>query len=241
MDYTDAEVRRTFLEGRAGRVPSKEEARAFRSALLVELGRMYAEKNWTWQLHMGALRDINTRAMRSLGSATGYDTIGDFAIVRHLARLLDRLDAEGRLPRTILYSVNPTDNATLAALIGCFSEEGVRGKMQFGSAWWFNDQKEGMESQMGTLASMGLLSRFIGMLTDSRSFLSFPRHEYFRRVLCGMLGDRMESGEIPRDFTLVGGVVRDICWNNAAAYFALPLKGSPPGNPPASRRGSPQG
>ncbi len=227
-DFTDSEVRRIFLEGRAGRVPNREEARVFRSAVLVELGRMYAEKNWTWQLHMGALRDINSRAMRSLGTATGYDTIGDFSIVRPLAHLLDRLDAEGRLPKTILYSLNPTDNATLAAMIGCFSEEGVRGKMQFGSAWWFNDQKEGMESQMSTLASMGLLARFVGMLTDSRSFLSFPRHEYFRRILCGMLGDRMESGEIPRDFTLLGGVVKDVCWNNAAAYFALPLKGSPP-------------
>jgi glucuronate isomerase len=223
-DFTDSDVRRIFLEGRAGRAPSREEARVFRSAVLVELGRMYAEKNWTWQLHMGALRDINSRGMRSLGTATGYDTIGDFAIVRPLARLLDRLDAEGMLPRTILYSLNPTDNATLAAMIGCFSEEGVRGKMQFGSAWWFNDQKEGMESQMSTLASMGLLARFVGMLTDSRSFLSFPRHEYFRRILCGMLGDRMESGEIPRDFALVGGVVKDVCWNNAAAYFALPLK-----------------
>ena len=226
-DYTDSEVRRIFLAGRAGSVPSREEARVFRSALLVELGRMYAEKNWAWQLHMGALRDINSRAMRGLGTATGYDTIGDFTIVRPLARLMDRLDREGRLPRTILYSLNPADNATLAAMSGCFSEEGVPGKMQFGSAWWFNDQKEGMEAQMSMLSNIGLLSRFIGMLTDSRSFLSFPRHEYFRRILCGMLGHRMESGEIPRDFKLIGGIVQDICWNNAAAYFALPLKGSP--------------
>ena len=223
-DATDSEVRRIFLKGRAGGVPSREEARVYRSALLVELGRMYAEKNWTWQLHMGALRDINSRAMRSLGTAAGYDTIGDFSIVRPLARLLDRLDAEGRLPKTILYSLNPADNATLAAMIGCFTEEGVRGKMQFGSAWWFNDQKEGMEAQLSMLSNIGLLSRFIGMLTDSRSFLSFPRHEYFRRILCGMLGHQMESGEIPRDFKQIGGMVQDICWNNAAAYFALPLK-----------------
>ena len=225
-DFTDTEVRRIFQKGRAGGVPSREEARVFRSALLMELGRLYAEKNWTWQLHMGALRDVNSRGLRSLGMATGYDTIGDFALVRPLARLLDRLDAEGSLPKTILYSLNPADNATLTALAGCFSEEGVRGKMQSGSAWWFNDQKQGMEAQMRTLSNIGLLSRFIGMLTDSRSFLSFPRHEYFRRILCGMLGDQIESGEIPRDFKLVGGMIRDVCWNNAAEYFALPLKGS---------------
>jgi glucuronate isomerase len=222
--FTDAQVRRIFQEARAGSAPGRDDARVFRSALLVELGRLYAEKGWAWQLHLGALRDINTRALRGLGAASGYDTMGDFAIVRPLARLLDTLDAEGRLPRTILYSLNPADNAALAAMIGCFSEDGVRGKMQFGAAWWFNDQKEGMEAQMRTLASLGLLARFVGMLTDSRSFLSFPRHEYFRRILCGMLGDQVENGEIPRDFTLVGGIVRDICWNNAAAYFSLPLK-----------------
>ncbi len=226
-DYKDSQVQEIFLKARAGGAPSGEEALVFRSALLVELGRMYAEKNWTWQLHMGAVRDVNSRAMRSLGTATGYDAIGDFSIARPLARLLDRLDAEGRLPKTILYSLNPADNASLAAMIGCFSEEGVRGKMQFGSAWWFNDQKDGMEAQMSMLSNIGLLSRFIGMLTDSRSFLSFPRHEYFRRILCGMLGRQMDSGEIPRDFKLVGGMVQDVCWNNAAAYFALPLKGFP--------------
>ena len=226
-DFTESEVQQVFLDARAGRIPGPREARIFRSAMLVELGRMYAEKGWAWQLHLGALRDINTRGLRSLGANTGYDTIGDFAMVRPLARLLDRLDAEGRLPKTILYSLNPGDTPALAALVGCFSEEGVRGKMQLGSAWWFNDQKDGMESQMGTLASMGLLARFVGMLTDSRSFLSFPRHEYFRRILCGMLGDQVEGGEIPRDFALLGGMVKDICWNNAAAYFTLPLKEIP--------------
>ena len=227
-DFTEPEVRQVFLDARAGRAPGPREAAIFRSAMLVELGRMYAEKSWAWQLHLGAVRDINTRGLRSLGPNTGYDTIGDSALVRPLARLLDRLDAEGRLPKTILYSLNPGDTPALAALIGCFSEEGVRGKMQLGSAWWFNDQKDGMESQMRTLASMGLLARFVGMLTDSRSFLSFPRHEYFRRVLCGMLGDQVESGEMPRDFALLGGMIKDICWNNAAAYFALPLKEIPP-------------
>jgi len=223
-EYTEEGIRKIFLQAREGRASSAGEARAFKSAMLVELGRMDAEKGWAWQLHMSALRNVNSRARASLGPDTGYDAIGDFTVARSLARLLDRLEAEGRLPRTILYSLNPAHNAVLASMIGCFQDGGVPGKMQLGSAWWFNDQKEGMEDQMRSLANMGLLARFIGMLTDSRSFLSFPRHEYFRRTLCGLLGERMEKGEIPRDYDLVGGVVRDICWNNAAAYFALPLK-----------------
>jgi glucuronate isomerase len=223
-EYTEEGIRKLFLQARAGGAPSAGEARAFKSAVLVELGRMDAEKGWAWQLHMSALRSVNSRARASLGPDTGYDMIGDFAVARSLARLLDRLEAEGRLPKTILYSLNPAHNAVLASIIGCFQDGGVPGKMQLGSAWWFNDQKEGMEEQMMSLANMGLLARFIGMLTDSRSFLSFPRHEYFRRILCGLLGERMERGEVPLDFDLVGGIVRDICWNNAAAYFAVPLK-----------------
>jgi glucuronate isomerase len=223
-EYTEEGIRKHFRQARAGGAPSAGEVRAFKSAILVELGRMDAEKGWAWQLHMSALRSVNSRARASLGPDTGYYIIGDFTIARSLARLLDRLEAEGRLPKTILYRLNPAHNAVLASIIGCFQDGGVPGKMQFGSAWWFNDQKEGMEEQMRSLANMGLLARFIGMLTDSRSFLSFPRHEYFRRTLCGLLGERMERGEVPLDFDLVGGIVRDICWNNAAAYFALPLK-----------------
>jgi glucuronate isomerase len=222
--FTGSVVREAFHAARNGITPYPAEARAFKSAVLLELARMDARAGWAWQLHMSALRDANSRASARLGPNTGFDTIGDFPIVRPLARLLDRLDSEGALPKTILYSLNPASNAELAALIGCFSGEGVPGKMQLGSAWWFNDQKAGMEDHLRTLASIGLLPRFVGMLTDSRSFLSFPRHEYFRRILCSMLGGWMEQGEIPRDMRLVGGMVEDICWNNAAAYFGIAEK-----------------
>jgi glucuronate isomerase len=185
---------------------------------------MDAASDWVQQLHLGALRNINTRFMRALGPDTGFDTIGDFPLARPLARYLDRLDAAGTLPKTILYCLNPADNALLASMIGAFPQEGVRGKMQFGSAWWFNDQKHGMEDQLRALADRGLLARFVGMVTDSRSFLSFPRHEYFRRILCAMLGSGIEAGEIPADVGLVGGMVQDICYHNAIRFFGIPLK-----------------
>ena len=218
------EAGRVFRMARAGATPSLTERRAYKSALLLELARMDARRGWVQQFHLGALRDVNTRAFRSLGPNTGFDTIGDFSLVRPLARFLDRLDSEGLLARTILYCLNPVDNAALAALAGSFHEEGIPGKMQFGPAWWYNDQRHGMEEQIQTLCDIGLLARFVGMLTDSRSFLSFPRHEYFRRTLCGMLGRSIEHGEAPTDFGLVGGMVRDICWNNPAGYFRIPLK-----------------
>jgi glucuronate isomerase len=154
-----------------------------------------------------------------LGPDTGFDTIGDFTIARSLARFLDSLDAIGKLPKTILYNLNPRDNELLAAMLGCFQGEGIRGKIQFGSGWWFLDQKDGMEKQLGALSLLGLLSCFVGMLTDSRSFLSYPRHEYFRRILCNILGSEMERGLIPDDFTLVGNMVKDICYYNAKRYF----------------------
>lgn len=223
-EYTEGEVRRIFAAARKGEAPSAEEAAKYRSALLVELGRMYAEKRWAWQLHLGALRNVNSRGMDRLGPNTGYDAIGDAPMARGLAALLDRLDADDRLPKTILYSLDPGDNAVLAAMAGCFQDGATPGKIQHGAAWWFNDQKPGMEEHLRTLASLGLLSRFVGMLTDSRSFLSYPRHEYFRRILCNLLGGWIEAGELPRDWDLVGGVVRDICWNNAEAYFAIPRK-----------------
>ena len=206
-------------------MPGRAETRAFKSAVLLELARMDARAGWAMQLHMAALRDVNSRACARLGPNTGFDTIGDFAVVRPLARLLDRLESEGALPKTILYSLNPGHTAELAALAGCFPAEGVPGKVQLGAAWWFNDQKAGIEEHLRTLSSIGLLPRFIGMLTDSRSFLSFPRHEYFRRILCDMLGGWMERGEAPRDIALMGKVVEDICWNNAAAYFEVREKG----------------
>ena len=220
-DCPDTEADRIFRAARGGAVPGPGEARAFRSAVMREMARADAEKGWVHQLHLGALRGVSTRAGKALGPNTGFDAIGDFSLARPLARYLDRLDAEGSLPRTILYCLNPADNAVLAAMIGCFQQENVKGRMQFGSAWWFNDQRNGMVEQMKALADMGLLSRFVGMVTDSRSFLSFPRHEYFRRVLCGMLGDAIENGEIPEDYALVGGMVRDICGGNAREYFGI--------------------
>ncbi len=225
-ECSDEEAQRIFRLVRGGAAPGESEVRAFRSALMRALARMDAKSDWVQQLHMGALRNVNTRYYRTMGPNTGFDVIGDFALARCLARHLDRLESEGILPKTILYCLNPADNAVLAAIAGSFPKENVRGRMQFGSAWWFNDQKQGMEEQLRALMSIGLLPLFVGMLTDSRSFLSFPRHEYFRRVLCGLLGAGMEAGELPGDFALVGGVVRDVSWNNAQRYFALPEKGT---------------
>jgi len=223
-EYGDAEIRKIFLSVRKGTPADAGESRKFKSAILFELARMDAERKWTQQLHLGALRNVNSRFLKLLGPNTGFDTIGDWSCAVPLARFLDRLDAVGKLPKTILYSLNPTDNAVLASMTGNFQDGTVAGKMQFGSAWWFNDQKDGMEDQLRYLSSMGLLSRFVGMLTDSRSFLSFPRHEYFRRILCNLLGGDMERGEAPMDFALVGKMVKDICWDNAMAYFGLPIK-----------------
>ena len=159
--------------------------------------------------------------MQQIGPDTGFDTIGDFEIARPLARFLDRLENQGKLAKTILYVVNPWDNELMAAMIGNFQDGGIPGKIQFGSAWWYNDQKDGMERQIKALANMGLLSRFVGMLTDSRSFLSYPRHEYFRRVLCNLLGRDVENGELPDDLELIGSMIKDICFNNAVGYFAI--------------------
>jgi glucuronate isomerase len=185
-------------------------------------GRMDAARGWVQQLHLGAMRGVNTRFLRVLGPDTGFDAIGDSALARPLARFLDQLDREGNLPKTIVYCINPSHNAVLATVLGAFPQEGVKGKMQFGAAWWFNDQKHGIEDQLRALADMGLLARFVGMLTDSRSFLSFPRHEYFRRILCEVLGKMMEAGEAPVDYEHLGGIVRDVCWNNAEEYFGIP-------------------
>jgi glucuronate isomerase len=191
--------------------------------MLFELGLMYQEKGWVQQFHLGALRNNNSRMFRTLGPDTGFDSIGDFEISRPLAKLLNRLDDGNKLPKTILYNLKPRDNELMATMIGNFQDGSVAGKMQYGSAWWFLDQLDGMKKQLEALSNMGLLSRFIGMLTDSRSFLSYPRHDYFRRLLCNMLGEDMEKGLIPNDKALVGNMVADICFNNANEYFGFGL------------------
>jgi glucuronate isomerase len=189
--------------------------------MMYEFGLMDAEKGWIQQLHLGALRNNNTRMFKTLGPDTGFDSIGDFEIAKPLAKFLDRLDSQNKLPKTVLYNLNPRDNELLATMLGNFQDGSVPGKMQFGSAWWFLDQKDGMEKHINTLSNLGLLSRFIGMLTDSRSFLSYPRHEYFRRILCNILGSDAEAGLIPKDLKLLGQMVEDICFNNAKNYFGM--------------------
>jgi len=187
------------------------------------LGRWDAARGWTKQLHLGALRGNNTRQLQKLGPDTGFDSIGDFGQARGLSRYLDALDATDELPRTVLYNLNPADNYVFAAMIGNFQDGSIAGKLQFGSGWWFLDQKEAMEWQLNALSNNGLLRRFVGMLTDSRSFLSYTRHEYFRRVLCNLLGAEMERGELPAEPALVGALVREVCFSNARNYFRLDL------------------
>jgi glucuronate isomerase len=220
-EHSPKEIGAIFRKVRSGRLPTPMEIRQFRAAVLLELAKMDCEKGWVQQFHLGALRNVRTRAMELLGPDTGYDAVGDFETARSLARFLDNLDREDKLARTILYPMNPRDNELIAAMIGCFQDGAVRGKIQFGPAWWFNDHKEGMERQMNALSYAGLLGCFTGMVTDSRSFLSYPRHEYFRRVLCNLLGNDIENGEIPDDLELVGNMVRDICYRNAEAYFGI--------------------
>lgn len=195
------------------------EALEYRSALLYYLGQMYHAKGWVQQFHLGALRNNNTRMVRTIGQDTGFDSIGDFSQAKTLSRFLDRLDQEDQLAKTILYNLNPGDNEVFATMIGNFNDGSVAGKMQFGSGWWFLDQYDGMEKQINALSNMGLLSRFIGMLTDSRSFLSYPRHEYFRRLLCNIFGRDVARGHLPNDIDWIGKVVQDICYYNAKRYF----------------------
>ncbi len=218
-DYTELEIACIFSRVREGKDLNPLEIRKFKSALLVELGVMDWEKGWVQQFHLGALRNNNSRMHRLLGPDTGWDSIGDFEQGRALSKFLDRLDTDNRLTKTILYNVNPRDNELLAAMIGNFNDGSIAGKIQFGSAWWFMDQKDGMERQINALSNMGLLSKFVGMLTDSRSFLSFPRHEYFRRILCNLFGQDIENGELPRDFEWIGKIIQDICYHNAKQYF----------------------
>ena len=216
---TDTEVEAIFQKRRSGNLVSLEEDEIFQTALLLFLGEQYHSRGWVQQFHLGAMRNNNTRMNKILGPDTGWDSIGDYSQAHNLSRFLDALDTKDKLAKTILYNLNPADNEIFATMIGNFNDGRVRGKMQWGSGWWFLDQKDGMEKQINALSNMGLLSCFVGMLTDSRSFMSFPRHEYFRRILCNLLGTEMQLGELPKDMDLVGNMVKDICYTNAKNYF----------------------
>jgi glucuronate isomerase len=227
-DYTEVEVAAIFDKARLDQALTTAEIEQFKSAMLVELAIMDWEKGWTQQFHLGALRNNNARALRQLGPDTGWDSIGDFSQAQALSRFLDRLDNQDKLTKTILYNLNPADNDMVATMIGNFQDGSVAGKMQFGSGWWFLDQKDGMEKQLNALSNMGLLSRFVGMLTDSRSFLSFPRHEYFRRILCNLLGRDVENGELPaEELPWLGQLVENISYGNASQYFGFEAAPAP--------------
>ncbi len=223
-DYTEAELKAVFKQVRSGTALNEKQIVQFKSALLHEFGLMDHARSWVQQFHIGAMRNNNQRLFQALGPDTGFDSIGDYEIGRPLSKFLSNLDADARLAKTILYNLNPRDNELYATMIGNFQDGTFPGKIQYGSGWWFLDQKDGMERQMNALSQLGLLSRFVGMLTDSRSFLSYTRHEYFRRILCNMLGNEMERGLIPQDMSLVGQMVKDISYNNAARYFDFGLE-----------------
>jgi glucuronate isomerase len=220
---THAEAASIFKAARTGRAATPDEAAMYGSFLMLEFGRWDARRGWTKQLHLGALRNVNSRLTRKLGPNTGFDSVGDFRQMSRLGRYLDALDATGELPRMVVYNVNPSDNYAFATMAGNFQDGAVAGKIQFGSGWWFLDQKEAMEWQLGALANIGLLGRFVGMLSDSRNFLCYTRHEYFRRVLCNLLGSQIERGELPADTAQVGAVVKRICFVNARSYFGMEL------------------
>jgi len=220
-DFTQKEITCIFEKIRDNNALEKDEIFKFKSAVLIDLAVMNAEKGWTQQFHFGALRNTNSRMKASIGVDTGFDSIGDYENAASLAKFLDRLDVSGNLAKTILYNINPGDNEMVASMIGNFQDGSVPGKMQFGAGWWFNDQKDGILRHFKSLANLGLISRFVGMLTDSRSFLSYPRHDYFRRILCNYLGTDIENGELPHDMKLIGGMVQDICYNNAVEYFGI--------------------
>ena len=218
-DYTDQEIADIFQKIRSKQAISLSENLKFRSAMLVQFAAWDHEKGWVQQYHLGALRNNNARMLRQSGPDTGWDSIGDFKQGEALSKFLNRLDNQDQLTKTILYNLNPSDNELFATMAGNFNDGSIKGKVQFGSGWWFMDQKDGMSKQLNALSNMGLLSCFVGMLTDSRSFLSFPRHEYFRRLLCDIFGEDIEKGELPADIEWVGKIIGDISYHNAKAYF----------------------
>jgi glucuronate isomerase len=223
--YADFPTQRTaaniFAKARSGRAATEREQSQFASFMMLYFGHLDAEKNWTKQLHLGARRNGNTRRLDELGPDTGFDSVGDWPQADALGAYLDRLERENALPRTIIYNSNPADNYAFATMIGNFQDGSIAGKIQFGSGWWFLDQREGMHWQINALSNTGLLSRFVGMLTDSRSFMSYPRHEYFRRILCDMLGADIENGELPDDEEMIGSMIQNVCYHNARQYLGL--------------------
>jgi glucuronate isomerase len=223
---SEAEAGRIFDRVRAGSAVEPPEADRLAGYLLLFFGTLDARRGWTKQLHLGALRNVNTRMRHALGRDTGFDSVGDWPQVQRLATYLDALDREDALPRMIVYNVNPADNYAFATLAGSFQDGSVAGKIQFGSGWWFLDQREGIEWQLNALSNAGLLSRFVGMVTDSRSFMSYPRHEYFRRVLCNLIGTDVDRGELPNDRESIGALIRDVCFNTAQRYLNLPVRSS---------------
>jgi glucuronate isomerase len=223
LPSTERQAAEIFRRARGGQAASPEDHAGFAAFLMLFFGRLDAERGWTKQLHLGALRSVNSRQLNALGPDTGFDSIGDWPQAQSLCAYLDLLERENALPKMILYNANPVDNYVFATSGGSFQDAVAQGKIQLGTAWWFLDHKDGIEYQLNALSNTGLLSRFVGMVTDSRSFMSFPRHEYFRRVLCNLLGGEIERGELPRDWALIGGLVRDVSFENARRYFGLEL------------------
>lgn len=220
-EFDHQDIERIFIKVRNGRTLNSQEVKYFKSAMLIELAVMDHEAGWAQQFHVGAIRNNNIRQYHELGPDTGFDSIGDFKMARSMSAFLSRLDEQHQLAKTIVYNLNPADNALIATMIYNFNDGETPGKMQFGSGWWYLDQKFGMTEQLNTLSSLGLLSRFVGMLTDSRSFLSYPRHEYFRRILCNLIGTDVEHGELPNEPSLIENLIRNVCYYNAKEYFAL--------------------
>ncbi len=218
-DYTQNEIKIIFSKILSFQNLNIEEILKFKSAMLIEFAKMDNHKSWTQQFHIGALRNNNTGLQRKIGTDSGFDSIGDFNIASNLSKFLNKLASDNKLAKTIIYNLDPAQNEIFAAMIGNFNDGSIAGKVQYGSAWWFNDQKDGMEKQLNALSNMSLLSRFVGMVTDSRSFLSFPRHEYFRRILCNLIGNDIEKGLLPNDIDWLGKMIENICYYNAKEYF----------------------